>query len=182
MKAISPLPLSAEFIGAALALVLLGSCAGPPPPVAAPPVRPAPTVRPQPAPQPLAPASNWRDAPITPGDWQWGTIGGTSTARFASGALELRCDRASGSVLLIRPGSASGPVPVTVSTTSTRRTVTAQPFAGPPAQMVVTLAAHDDLLDAMAFSRGRFAVEVAGLPPIYAPSWPEVSRVIEDCR
>jgi hypothetical protein len=25
-------------------------------------------------------------------------------------------------------------------------------------------------------------VEVAGLPPVYAPSWPEVSRVIEDCR
>jgi hypothetical protein len=34
----------------------------------------------------------------------------------------------------------------------------------------------------MAFSRGRFAIETAGLPTLYVPSWPEVSRVVEDCR
>jgi hypothetical protein len=44
------------------------------------------------------------------------------------------------------------------------------------------IAPRDPLLDAMAFSRGRFRVEVAKLPPLYLPSWPEVSRVIEDCR
>ena len=44
------------------------------------------------------------------------------------------------------------------------------------------LPARDPLLDAMAFSKGRFAVEVAGLPTLYLPSWIEVSRVIEDCR
>ncbi|MDG2003332.1 MAG: hypothetical protein P8J20_08375 [Novosphingobium sp.] len=48
--------------------------------------------------------------------------------------------------------------------------------------IAVTLPASDPLLDAMAFSRGRFAVETAGLPTLYVPSWPEVSRVIEDCR
>jgi hypothetical protein len=44
------------------------------------------------------------------------------------------------------------------------------------------LAARDPLLDAMAFSKGRFAVDVPGLPPLYLPAWPEVTRVIEDCR
>ena len=38
------------------------------------------------------------------------------------------------------------------------------------------------LLDAMAFSRGRFAIDVNGLPSLYLPAWPEVGRVIEDCR
>jgi hypothetical protein len=34
----------------------------------------------------------------------------------------------------------------------------------------------------MAYSRGRFAVEINGLPTLYLPSWAEVGRVIEDCR
>jgi hypothetical protein len=46
----------------------------------------------------------------------------------------------------------------------------------------VALQSRDPLLDAMAFSRGRFAVEVTGWPTLYVPSWTEVSRVIEDCR
>ena len=44
------------------------------------------------------------------------------------------------------------------------------------------LSPTDALLDAMAFSKGRFAVEVPGLPTLYIPSYPEVTRVIEDCR
>jgi hypothetical protein len=42
--------------------------------------------------------------------------------------------------------------------------------------------AQDPLLDAMAFSKGRFAVESAGLATLYVPPYPEVTRVIEDCR
>ena len=38
------------------------------------------------------------------------------------------------------------------------------------------------LLDAMAITRGRFAVEVEGEPGLYVPAWAEVTRVIEDCR
>jgi len=44
------------------------------------------------------------------------------------------------------------------------------------------LSARDPLLDAIAFSRGRFALEAAGLETLYLPAWPELSRVIEDCR
>ena len=129
-----------------------------------------------------APAVDWRDAPITPGDWAWSSVGGQSTARFAQGLLEMRCERDAGHVVILRAGSAAGPLPATITTTSTRRVVTAQPFAGPPATVAIRLPARDAILDAMAFSRGRFAIEVAGLAPVYAPSWPEVARVIEDCR
>jgi hypothetical protein len=34
----------------------------------------------------------------------------------------------------------------------------------------------------MAYSRGRFMVETAGLPALYLPSWPEVTRVVDDCQ
>lgn len=48
--------------------------------------------------------------------------------------------------------------------------------------MVASFAARDPLLDAMAFSRGRFAIQSDGLPTLYVPSWPEIGRVLEDCR
>ena len=68
---------------------------------------------------------------------------------------------------------------MTISTSAMTRTVDAQ---GSAAGIQVAFASRDPLLDAMAFSRGHFAVEVAGVAAVYAPSWPEVSRVIEDCR
>jgi hypothetical protein len=34
----------------------------------------------------------------------------------------------------------------------------------------------------MALSKGRFAVQTLGLPALYIPAWPEITRVIEDCR
>ena len=33
-----------------------------------------------------------------------------------------------------------------------------------------------------AFSKGRFAIETPGLATLYVPSYPEITRVIEDCR
>ena len=48
--------------------------------------------------------------------------------------------------------------------------------------LFVDLAPNDSLLDAMAITKGRFAVEVEGEQTLYLPAWAEVSRVIEDCR
>lgn len=184
MKANHPASLFPVVTAVALA-ALLASCASPPPP----PSRPAPRPRPAYTPPPPArvqPPLGWRDAPITPGNWRWSRIGGASSARFAEGpngaALEFRCDRASGTVLVIRAGSASGPVPLTVATTSTARSLTARPLDGPQPALVVSLPARDPLLDAIIFSRGRFGIEARGLAPIYAPTWPEIARVVEDCR
>ena len=44
------------------------------------------------------------------------------------------------------------------------------------------LAANDPLLDAIAFSRGRFVIEQPGRAPLVLPAWAEIERVIEDCR
>lgn len=48
--------------------------------------------------------------------------------------------------------------------------------------VVAVRSAGDAALDQIAFSRGRFAIETPGLPTLVLPSWPEVTRVIEDCR
>ena len=53
---------------------------------------------------------------------------------------------------------------------------------GAPAHAGAALAATDPWLDAMAFSRGRFTVGVAGLDLLVIPAWPELARVVEDCR
>jgi hypothetical protein len=164
---------------------LVASCATPPPPPAPRPL-PRPAYTPPPPPR-IDPSVDWRDAPITPGEWRWSQIGGFSSARFAenpAGAtLEFRCDRRSGTVVLIRSGSAAQqPVPLTITTTSTERALVAQPLPGQVPAIAVSLAAHDPLLDAIIFSRGRFAVEAQGAAPLYVPTWPEIARVVEDCR
>lgn len=159
--------------------LMMAACAAPQVvPPAAPLPRPAPS--PQPAPPPPAPAyKDWRDAPQTPGDWRHEA----GVARFgpASGTLfAIACNRSAGTVSLIRTGTSSVSVPMTIVTSSETRPLSAEP-AGKD-QLAATLRAHDALLDAMAFSRGRFAVEVNGLPTLYLPAWAEVGRVVEDCR
>ena len=144
---------------------------------------PVPTPTPTPTPRPIVrPQVDWRAAPITPGDWRWGMEGGQSVARFAGDMLALRCNTAKRTVTLSRAGTASGEVPMTVITQNVTRPLLGIAQRGSPPSIAVTFGANDPLLDAMAFSRGRFAVETAGLPTLYVPSWPEVSRIIEDCR
>ncbi len=182
MKANRPLSLRGLTAAAALT-VLVASCSTPPPPPPRPAPRPQPTYTPPPPPPVTRPPADWRDAPYTPGTWRWSRNGGASSARYAEGpngaALEFRCDRQNGVVLLIREGEARGSVPMVVTTTSTSRPLTARPLNG---ALVVSLPARDALLDAIIFSRGRFAVEARGFAPIYAPTWPEIARVVEDCR
>jgi hypothetical protein len=150
---------------------------------------PTPTAAPLPLPAPLPPVprvSDWRDAPATPGTWRWRMEGSRSVARYgppsSESALVFSCNREAGAVTLLRPGSGEGQVPMTIQTATISRTLSAAAEPGPPPMIALTLSARDGLLDAMAFSRGRFAVETAGLPTLYVPSWTEVSRVIEDCR
>lgn len=138
---------------------------------------PKPSVTLAPQPLPPRPVTDWREARATPGNWVWSGAGGRSTATFASGLFSLRCEQ--DSVVLSRRGSGEGQVPLSVSTSTVTRTLSG---AGSASDITVRLSARDPLLDAMALSRGQFAVEVAGLAPLYVPSWPEVSRVIEDCR
>lgn len=132
------------------------------------------------------PPADWRDAEQTPGIWNWALVSGRSTASFglpgAAPLVSLSCDRTSGRVLLARAGAAPTPVPLTVVTASTRRPLLSEANGSPAGWLIVPFPVGDPILDAMAFSRGRFALEAAGLETLYLPAWPEISRVIEDCR
>ena len=155
---------------------------------------PTPTPRPIPAPAPTpAPTATvvetirtWQDFPQTPGDWNYAATATGSAARYGAANSEaefsLICLRANRTVQLVRRGQAPGALPIVIRTTSRDGVVTAEPIAGATPTVAGTIGASDPLLDAMAFSRGRFAVEVNGLQTLYLPAWPEVTRVIEDCR
>ena len=82
----------------------------------------------------------------------------------------------------LREGTMMPPDGMRVLTEFQDRALDAVPVRSDPATIVARVPARDPLLDAMAFSKGRFAIEIAGLPTLYAPSWAEVTRVIEDCR
>ena len=69
-----------------------------------------------------------------------------------------------------------------VRTETQERRLTASPVHSGAPLIVAELAASDPLLDAIAFSRGRFAVDVPGTAPVYVPAYPEITRVVEDCR
>lgn len=126
------------------------------------------------------------DAPATPGDWFYRSDPTGGTASFgeaqSEAKLQLRCERASGTVAIVRTGTAPAGATLTIRSETADRALAASVEAGPLPTVVARLPARDPLLDAMAFSKGRFAVEVTGLETLYVPAWPEVTRVIEDCR
>ncbi|WP_341209200.1 hypothetical protein [uncultured Sphingomonas sp.] len=174
-RSLSSLPL-------ALLVLACAACvprAAPPAPVAPPPA----PVTPAPAPAPTR-SADWQDWPWTPGAWRYIRDAAGSRASYGvSGqppVAELRCDRAARAVLLLRPGSNASPF--TIRTSAMTRSVATQPGAGTVPQAVARFALDDRLLDAMAFTRGRFTVEQPGATPLVLPPWAEVGRVIEDCR
>lgn len=172
----------------ALACILVAACAvrSPEPTPAPPAARPSPEPAPLPAPTPVPTQASWIDAPQTPGDWFYRRGGGTTRALFGDAGAEARfaltCDPARRSITLARAGDAPGARQIVIRTEFADRGLPAAPGTSAAPSIEARVAAGDPLLDAMAFSKGRFAVEVAGLEPLYLPSWPEVTRVIEDCR
>lgn len=166
------------------ALLLLASCVGPPRDAPREYVAPpAPVARPAPLPAPAPLSSDWRDWPVTPGDWRYMRAAGGSSATFGRGGqdwtLRLTCRLAQREIVMERPGAdARG---LTVRTTTLTRAVPASATGG--AQTVAAaLPVNDPLLDAMGYSRGRFIVEGGAASPLVIPAWPEVLRVVEDCR
>lgn len=160
----------------------LGACAPRSAPQPAPPPveRPAPRPAPAPAPPPPAPAPGWQDAPLSPGDWRYDPA--SATASFGppgQPSFVLGC-AGGGRVTLERRGAAPATAgTLTFRTSSTARTVPARSGAE---GLSATLPASDPLLDAILFSRGRFAVEAGMLPALVVPTWPEAARAIEECR
>ena len=180
-------PLATRPLGkAALLVACLGvACCTPPAPVPAPPP-PAPPVRTAPPPPPTPEYENWLDAPQTGGDWSYTDGAGLSYALFGpageAARLGLECRKADRVVRVVRAGNAASDVAMRIRTETAERMLTGVPSPDGRPMIIATLQANDRLLDAMAFSRGRFAVETSGLDTLYVPAWAEVTRVIEDCR
>ncbi len=147
------------------------------------PAAPAPTPRPAQS-APATPSSlaiaAWADAPLSPGRWayQRGQSGGSralfgplNTPSFLVGCEPGR------TISITRRGLGSGTL--TIRTSSSARSL---PATRSQEGLRAQLPANDPLLDAIAFSRGRFAVEAQGAQPLVIPAWPELARVVEDCR
>jgi len=105
---------------------------------------------------------NYLDAPQTPGDWSYARIGGGERSNQPS------------------PGNRV----MSIKTETATRNFTTQEFAGGTSGPLVGIALDpsDPFLDAMAITKGRIAIETEGMRTLYLPAWPEITRVIEDCR
>lgn len=170
----------------ALPLLLL-ACAkepAPVPPQAAPAAPPPPT-----PPKPdQAPVVGWEDAPHSPGDWVYRSDARGSVALFGPSGGDarfvVRCDRSAGRIFLSRLGAlAAGQTgSMEIRATSGVKRFAARNNGDTPSYVAVELPPREPHLDAMAFSRGRFLVSVKGVADLVIPNWPEMTRVIEDCR
>lgn len=129
--------------------------------------------------------------PQTPGVWTYAAEPAGSVVRFgqpaAGSQVLIRCDRRRPAIILQRAGFGTSAVPATVTTSSTQRRVTATPASttstpGTAIPFEIAFAVRDPLLDAIAFSRGRFMLEMGGAQTLVLPVWSELGRVIEDCR
>jgi hypothetical protein len=174
-------PFSASQVAAGTgAMLMLSSCTGP---------RPLPPVTI--APQPLPPASvtptakseplDWHDAPLNAGAWRWEAGNGVSRARFGTPeqmVAEIACH--AGTINILLPHKAAvEPTLFALSTATKSWQATAQAGAS---GYSVALDARDRVWDALAFTRGRFALELGGVGMVVLPADPAISRVVEDCR
>jgi hypothetical protein len=66
-------------------------------------------------------------------------------------------------------------------TSSATRSVAAS-FNPATGRLTSEFSNYDPLLDAIATSRARIGVTIGSGPALVIPAWPEVARVIEDCR
>ncbi len=163
-------------------IVALGLVSGCVQPARAPQIVPAqrPTVA-TPAPTSVLPEP--ADPPVLPGIWTYETDARGSRALFglanADAVLVIRCDRAGNRIFVSIPGNDPATMMLRAATTS--KGFTALPTGTTPVYLTAEIGPTDSILDALAFSRGRFTIAV-GARDIVVPAWPEFSRVIEDCR
>ncbi|HEV2816300.1 MAG TPA: hypothetical protein VGW40_03635 [Allosphingosinicella sp.] len=164
-------------LGTAAAAAALAACASRPAPPAPAPVL-APLPAPPPAPAPAPPPVDWQDGPLSPGDWTLTPAADGGQAEFESGNVGFVVRCGGRAVLIGLTGAQAPSLLIRTSFGERRLPATAAHFN----EMIVGLAAADPLLDQMAFSRGRFLVQPEGSPALVVPAWPELARVVEDCR
>jgi hypothetical protein len=95
----------------------------------------------------------------------------------------VRCDTKDRTVTIGHNTATGDARMMTVRTTFGLLQWPASPAAGTGGLgLGATRAANDPGLDQIAFSRGRFTIELPGTAPLVLPTWAEPARVIEDCR
>ncbi len=131
-----------------------------------------------------APPVDFSVATPLPGTWTYAATADGSEASFVDAnsrpQLFVRCARASRQVTIAKPATAAAPF-LDIWTSSQVRNL---PASYNPAtyRLSAIVTAFDPLLDAIAFSRGRFSVSVQGTAALIVPAWEEPARVVEDCR
>lgn len=134
---------------------------------------------------PAISSAEWTALPLRPGDWNWrGDPGsGDTHAEFAGtdgeNLVHLRCEPGNGDLVLSLANGDIQARAIIVHTETQSRQLAADAGEG---SISTRIARDDDLLDAMAFSRGRIAFEVEGGLAFSVPAYPEITRVVEDCR
>jgi hypothetical protein len=118
------------------------------------------------------------------GSWIYSANATGSEASFLNASalpqLTIRCTRSTRRMIIAKPATGAAAM-MTVWTSSAVRAVPAS-FDPLTQRISVEMVSNDPLLDSLAFSRGRIGISVAGAPSLVVPAWPEVARVIEDCR
>jgi hypothetical protein len=172
------------------ALAMLVGCSVVPP---APPPQntasvPAPAPPPKPALHSAPVAAEWQDRPAAAGQWVYRPDNKGSIALFGPAGVDarfaIRCDMDAKRVYLTHPGQLpageSGKLVVRASTSM--KSFDAGNTGGSPALVGTAVDPRDPQLDAMSFSRGTFLIGIKGMPDLILPVWPEIARVVEDCR
>lgn len=175
-------------------VVILGSCTPNVIPQTAPVIAAPPAQQPVATPPPAAQRTDfdgWRDWAASPGNWGYSTDEIGSIARFTApdGAVRamIRCSNKDGLIFISLAGSSTDAAKMQLRTTSGSKTFATRPTSGDGAFVYATIQPRDEILDFIAYSRGKFliAVDDGGNAPALAhslPAWPETGRVIEDCR
>ena len=169
-----------------MAALALTACSAAPPEPAPAPQPEKPVAKPAPAPAPAQPEGDWIDWPITPGDWVYREDARGSLALFGEtgspAIVMVRCDQSQGQLFLSRAGSVGKNATMVLRASAGLQSYPASNSGGTPPYAAISLSPGDIMMDRIAYSRGRFAIETSGLRSIAIPVWPEFSRVVEDCR
>lgn len=178
--------ITCSFFTAIASLLSLSACSTSQPepaPAPGPPIVAAPA--PTPAPTPVS--GDWTVWPIAEGNWVYRQDERGSIALFgppqSNATLTIRCDQNQRKIYISQAGRSQENAKMTLRASSglslfeTRAT-----GGGAPYYTAISLDPSDYMLDRIAFSRGRFAIETAGLQSLAIPIWPEFTRVVEDCR
>ena len=133
---------------------------------------------------PAAAAVDLSGATPMDGSWVYAPQAGGSSATFVNAAnqpqLVLSCTRGTRQVTVSRPAAGAAPFILVWTSSETRNLPSSwNPATG---RLSATVSAHDRVLDAMAFSRGRIGFSGLNLSVLVVPTWAEVGRVVEDCR